>query len=131
MLLIMAVYVLAVLLLCTGFYFARLPDNTRQIARVAGTAYSTMTDGSLDDLAKEKEVQRCALEMLKLTVQLIVKLLVILLVTVFPVWLATTLGWFDMQTFTLFALRVDVLMVTTAAILIPVIASRQIRKSNR
>ncbi|MCW8925681.1 MAG: hypothetical protein OQJ84_05435 [Xanthomonadales bacterium] len=131
MLLVMAVYVLAVLLLCAGFYFARLPGNTRQIVRVAGTAYSTMTDASLDDLAKEKEVQKCALEMLQQTVHLIVKLLVILLVTAFPVWLATTLGWIDMETFMSFALRVDVLLVTTAAILVPVIAFRQIRKYGR
>lgn len=128
MLLVMAVYVLAVLLLCAGFYFAHLVDAVRQIAKVAGSAFAIMTDVSKDDLAKEKEVQRCALMMLKQAVQLIVKLLVILLVTVFPVWLAVMLGWIDVEIFTSFALRVDVLLVTTAAILVPVIAMRKLRK---
>jgi hypothetical protein len=69
--------------------------------------------------------------MLKQAVQLIVKLLVILLVTVFPVWLASFLGWIDLQSFKLFALRVDVLLVTTVAILVPVIAFRQARRSSQ
>ncbi len=126
---IAAVYVVAVLLLCAGFYFAHLLEGVRRIAGVAGTAFSTITDDSLDDLAKEKTVQRCAVEMLKQTVQLVVKILVILLVTVFPVWLAAALGWIDMETFMQFALRVDVLLITTAAVFIPVIAYRQIRRS--
>ena len=129
MAIITAVYVVAVLLLCAGFYFARLVEGVRQIAGVAGTAFSTMTDDSLDDLVKEKPVQRCAVEMLKHSVQLIVKLLVIILVTAFPVWLANTLGWIDMEAFIQFVLRVDVLLVTTAAIIIPVVAYRQICKS--
>ena len=128
MLAIVAVYISAVLLLCAGFYFAHLVDGARQISRLAGVAYSTMTDVSLDDLAKEKAVQRCAIEMLKQAVQLIVKLLVIFLVTAFPVWPAVILGWIDMDSFTQFALRVDVLLVTTAAILVPLIALRQLRK---
>jgi hypothetical protein len=131
MLAIMAVYILAVLLLCAGFYFAHLLDGVRQISKVAGAAYSAMTDASLDDLTKEKAVQRCAVEMLKRAMQLIVKLLVILLVTVFPVWLASFLGWIDLQSFKLFALRVDVLLVTTVAILVPVIAFRQARRSSQ
>src|SRR5210317_1051070 len=106
------VYIVAGLLLCAGFYFAHLVDSVRQIAKVAGSAFATMTDASKDDLAKEKEVQRCALMMLKQTVQLIVKLLVVLSVTAFPVWLATMLGWIDMEAFSSFALRVDVLLVT-------------------
>lgn len=122
------VYTVAVLLLCAGFYFAHPVDTVRQIAKVAGSAFAIMTDASKDDLTKEKEVQRCALMMLKQAVQLMVKLLVILSVTVFPVWLAAVLGWTDTQTFTTFALRVDVLLVTTAAILVPVIAMRKLRK---
>lgn len=125
---IAAVYVLAVLLLCVGFYFAHLVEGVRQIAGVAGAAYSAMRDRSLDDLEKEKAVRRCALEMVKQTVRLSVKLLVILLAAAFPVWLANFLGWIDMEAFTRFALRVDVLLVTTAVIIIPVVAHRQIRK---
>ena len=131
MLAIMAVYVLAVLLLCAGFYFAHPVKTVRHIAGLAGTAYSTMTDDSLDDLVKEKTIQRCAVAMLKQAVQLFVKLLVILLVTVFPVWLASFLGWIDMDAFKMFVLRMDVLLVTTAVILVPVIVLWQIRKPIR
>jgi len=131
MLAILVVYVLAVLLLCAGFYFAHLVDSVQQVSKVARTAYSTMTDNTLDDREKEETIQNCAIEMVKQAVQLIVKLLVILLVTAFPVWLAGFLGWIDMDAFKLFALRVDVLLVTTAAILVPVIVVRQIRKPGR
>jgi hypothetical protein len=128
MLAVTAVYVLAVLLLCAGFYCAHLVEGVRHIAGVAGTAYSAMRDRSLDDLAKEKTVQRCALEMVKQTVRLSIKLLVILLAAAFPVWLANFLGWIDMQPFTRFALRVDVLLVTTAVMVIAVVANRKMRK---
>ena len=123
-----AVYVSAVLLLCAGFYFAHLVEIVRHIAALAGRAYATMTDDSLDDLAKEKVVQRCAVQMLKHSVQLIVKLLVILLVTALPVWLASFLGWTDMETFAQFALRVDVLLITTAAVFVVVIVYRRMPK---
>lgn len=128
MLITSAVYVVAVLLLCAGFYLAHLVEIVRHIAALTGTAYATMTDDSLDDLAKEKAVQRCAIQMLKHSVQLIVKLLVILLVTAFPVWLASFLGWTDMETFAQFALRFDVLLITTAAVFVVVIVYRRMRK---
>lgn len=128
MLATLAVYVVAVLLLCAGFYFARLAAAVRQIARVAAGAYATLRDGSLDDLAKEKAVQRSALEMVKQTVQLAVKLLVILLVTAFPVWLAVTLGWIGMDRFAQFALRIDVLLITTALMVAAVFTWRRKRK---
>lgn len=127
MLIIGAVYAVAVLLLCAGFYFAHLVESVRLITGLAGSAYSTMTDDSLDDLSKEKTVQRCAVEMLRQAVQLIVKLLVILLVTAFPVWLASFLGWIDMESFKLFALRLDVLLLTTAVVIVAVIAYRRMR----
>lgn len=127
MLVIGVVYVVAVLLLCAGFYFAHLVESVRLITGLAGTAYSTMTDDSLDDMAKEKTVQNCAVEMMKQAVQLIVKLLVILLVAAFPVWLVGFLGWIEMDAFARFALRVDVLLITTAVVVVALVAHRRIR----
>lgn len=129
MLAVLAVYVLAVLLLCAGFYFAHLLDSVRQIARVARSAQATMTNARVDDLAKEKAVQGYALEMVKHAVGLIVKLLVVFLVASFPVWLATALGWIDWQTFAQFAVRMDVLLGTTIVLVIVAGISRKVRKT--
>jgi len=128
MLNIMTVYVLAVLLLCVGFHFSRILVTLKHVSNAARVAISTMTDSSLDDMAKEKAIQRYAVEMLKQTIALFTKVLLILLVTAVPVWLASTLGWIDMQTFTGFILRWDVLLLTTLAILLPAIVFRRFRK---
>ena len=88
-----------------------------------------MRNAAMDDLEKEKTVQRCAVEMVKQSVALFVKLAVIMLVTVLPVWLASLLGWADIKTVGRFALRVDVLLITTAVIFILAVAYRQINKA--
>jgi hypothetical protein len=129
MLMVTAVYIVAVLLLCVGFYFAHLGRTLQQVAEVAKTAFSTMTDSSLDDHVKEKTIQRCAIDMVKQAVSLFIKLAVILLVTAFPVWLTNTLNLIEIETFTSFVLRMDVILVTTVAMLVLVVGYKQINKT--
>ena len=126
---ITAVYVLAVLLFCAGFYFAHFANTLRQVALAAKTAISTMRDDSIDDLAKEKTVQRCAIDMVKQAVTLFIKLAVIVLVTAFPVWLANTLNLITFEAFNHFVLRVDVILITTAVMLVLIVAYKQINKT--
>jgi hypothetical protein len=129
MLMVTAVYIVAVLLLCVGFYFAHPGRTLQQVAEAAKTAFSTMTDNSLDDHVKEKTVQRCAIDMVKQAVSLFIKLAVILLVAAFPVWLANTLNLIEIETFTSFVLRMDVILITTAVMLVLVVGYKQINKT--
>ena len=129
MLIVTAVYIVTVLLLCVGIYFARLGRTLQQVAEAAKTAFSTMTDRSLDDHVKEKTVQRCAIDMVKQAVTLFIKLVVILLVAVIPVWLASTLNLVTSEAFGRFVMRLDVLLITTVVMLVLVVGYKQINKT--
>ena len=126
-----AIYVLALGLLCCGFYFAHPLRTVRAAGRAAGTALAAMRDGAMSDLDKEKTVQRCAVEMVRQAVTLVVKLAVIGAVAALPVWQAAALGWMDLGAFWAFALRTDVLLVSTAVILVPLFALPYLAKPRR
>lgn len=128
MLLVVTVYVVAVGLLCTGFYYARLTETLKRVGVAAGTAFAAMRNDSLDDLEKEKAVQRCAIAMVRQTVLLITKLVVVLLVTALPVWLVSVVGWMEVESFWRFTLRADVLLITTAVLLVSLFVYRFLGK---
>jgi hypothetical protein len=128
MTIVMLAYVVALLLLAAGFYFARLNEHLRAITAAASKAFVIMRDAAADDLEKEKTVQSCALAMVRGAVTLTVRLAVILLAAAFPVWLASALGWLNMELFWHFALRADVLLISTAVVLVPLFAMRHFRK---
>ena len=129
MLMVTAVYIVAVLLLCGGVYFAHLARTLQQVGDAAKVAFSTMTDSSLDDHVKEKTIQRCAIVMVKQAVSLFIKLLVILLATAIPVWFSSTLNLVTIEAFGDFVMRVDVLLITTAVMLVLVVGYKQINKT--
>jgi hypothetical protein len=129
MMVIVAVYIVAVLIFCAGFYFAHFVRTFQQVARTARTAFSTMTDPTLDDLAKEKTIQACAILMVKQVTALFIKLGIILLATVFPVWLTSALDLITIEAISSFVLRVDVMLITTAIMLVAIVAYKQINKT--
>lgn len=131
MLLVAAIYVVSVLLLCGGFYFSGPLGTLQQAGRAAGMALSAMQDASLDELEKEEIVQGCAVDMLRQAVVLTVKLAVTLSVAAAPAWLAISVGWLDAGLFWGFVLRADVLLVTTVAVLAPVLAAWRLKKTGR
>ena len=129
MMVIVAVYVVAVLVFCAGFYFAHFVKTFRQVAQAARTAFSTMTDTTLDDLAKEKAIQACAILMVKQATVLFIKLGVIFLATAFPVWLAGALELMTIENFSGFVLRGDVMLITTAVMLVLIVAYKQTNRT--
>lgn len=129
MLLIVAVYLLVLLLFCAGFYFMHPVKTLQQAGQAARTAYSTMTDASLDDYIKEQTVQRCAIELAKQAVSLTVKLAVVLFISAVPVLLASVAGLMEADAFGRFALRLDVLLITTLVLLALVFAHRRLQKN--
>lgn len=131
MVMVEAIYVLALLLLCFGFYFAHPLRTLKAASQAARKAAAAMRDSALSDLEKEKTVQRCAVEMVRQAVALTVKLAVVLAVAALPVWQATALGWMDIEAFWAFVLRTDVILISTAAILVPLLAIRQFSKARR
>ena len=81
-------------------------------------------DDSLDDLAKEKAIQKAAINMIKQTLILFSKLVIVAMVSVSPVIIADSLSLIMLENFNRFVLRLDVLLITTVVMLIPVIGFR-------
>ena len=121
---IVAVYMLAVLLFCLSFYFARVVETCRKVLSIVRESMGVLTDGNLDDLVKEEAIKEAALSMAKQCIVLLIKILIILGVTVLPMWLAALMGVATLSETSQFAMRWDVLVITTLVILVPVIVLR-------
>lgn len=107
------IYCLAVILFCVTFYFTKLLTTCTQIIVIAQQAMTTITDVNLNDAAKEKATQAAAINMLRNSFLLLIKFVIIISVTVLPLWLADMAGMAKFSETSKFALRLDVLLITT------------------
>ena len=106
-------YCLAVIFFCTAFYFTHMLTTCNQIITIAKTSVTTITDKNLDDAIKEKATQAAAVNMLKRSFFLLIKLAIIFCATVLPLWLADLAGLASFSDTSNFSLRIDVLLITT------------------
>lgn len=119
------VYVLAVALFCLSFYYTRTVGTCRQVLSIARESTNVLTDGNLDDLAKENAIKKSAVNMVKQCFVLFFKLFIVLGATVLPLWLADVLQLAALDDTSRFALRWDVLLITTIAVVVPVVMLRK------
>ena len=113
---VIAIYCLAVLLFCAGFYFTHLLATCDQIIAIAKTSVKTLADKSLADDAKEMATQAAALAMLKGGFILVLKIAITFGVTLLPLWLGDITGLSSFAETSKFSLRIDVLVITTIAV---------------
>ena len=110
---VLVTYCLAVISFCLAFYFTRLSTTCGQLIVIAKQAVTTITNKDLDDAAKEKETQAAAIDTLKNAFSLLMKLVAIFGAAVVPIWLADVAGIAKFSETSAFALRLDVLLITT------------------
>jgi hypothetical protein len=127
---IVTVYILAVLLFCVTFYLVKIINTCRQVLGTAHDAIAILSDTNLDDFAKERAIQKTALCMLKYCLILLMKVLTILGFTSLPVWLASIMNLATLDGISQFAMRWDVLIITTVIALLPVVLLRSGVSSN-
>jgi len=118
---VIAVYSLAVLLFCIAFYLVKILETSRQVLVIAKNAIAIFSNDRLDDLARERAIQKFALNMVTQTLMLISKVLITLLFTALPVWLASTMKLVSPNDIGQFAMRWDVIFITTSIIMLPFI----------
>ena len=109
-------YCLAVILFCTAFYFTHIIATCTQIIAVAQTSVVTIIDKNIDDATKEKATQAAAINLLKSSFFLLIKLAVTFGVTVLPLLLADIAGLASFSETSDFSLRFDVLFITTIVV---------------
>lgn len=111
------VYVLAVLLFAAVFTITRLPQSCSKALAIARQAMEVMADRKLDDDAKEHATQQAALNMLKQGGLITLKTAMTIAATLLPLWLADVMALSSWEDTSQFALRWDVLLITTIVML--------------
>ena len=119
-------YCLAVILFCAAFYFTKLLTTCTQIIDISHQAIATIADKSRDDDVKEKAAKVAAVSIFRKSFSLSVKIVITLVATVFPLWLADITGMANFSETSEFALRLDVLLVTTIIVSIIVFFGRKL-----
>ena len=93
---------------------------------MARQAVTTITDNSLDDDAKEKAAKAAAVSIFRASFLLLFKIVITLGVTVLPIWLANVTGLASFPETSEFALRLDVLLITTIIVSAIVLLGRKL-----
>jgi hypothetical protein len=119
-------YCLAVLLFCLAFYYTRLLATCSQVLVVAQQAVTKITDKNTDDEAKEEAAKAAAVSILKNSFILIFKIVITLGAAVLPLSLANITGLANFSETSEFALRLDVLLITTVIVSAAVFLGRKL-----
>jgi hypothetical protein len=125
---IILTYSISVLLFCIIFLASKIVITCKLILNIANQAVKTISDSSLDDLEKEKLTQASAIAMSKQCIILTFKLAILLACTAAPIGLADIMGLADYDDSVNFALRIDVLIVTTVLLMLLVFLQKKLFK---
>lgn len=111
---VLVVYVAGILLFVLAFRFTQLASSFGQVMAIVRQAIRVVTDSQLDDHDKERVARHAALQLFKQAALITLKGVITVICALFPFWLADALAlqpWNEAMTF---ALRWDVLLITTA-----------------
>lgn len=113
--LVAGIYLLGVALFVAAFVLTGLPKSFASVMEQASETTSTLRNPALDDHTKERAARSASWIMLKIGVAITVKGAVTVAIAILPFWLAHALDIRTWEETTEFALRWDVLVVTTLA----------------
>lgn len=114
---LLGVYVAGIVLFVLAFSFTHLSSSFGQVMAIVQQAILVMKDCQLDDHEKERAARRAALQLLRQAALITVKGAITVLCALFPFWLADALGLQPWDQAMAFALRLDVLLITTVLML--------------
>lgn len=91
------------------------------VLRIASTAVittqeavETLQDKSIDDRTREKKIQHAALKLLGAFISILIRSMLTLLSSFAPIWLASYVGWVEVNDVLSYLSRYDVIAITTA-----------------
>jgi hypothetical protein len=121
---VVAVYILAVLLFSLTFHFLKTVQTCRHVFDTGYNTITTFCDKKLDDLAKEKAIQKLALSMMKQCLRLCTKVSIIFFVTALFIWIVNFMKLVTLRDLSEFAMRWDVFIITIIVALLSVVFLR-------
>ena len=119
------VYAAACLLLCASLALLKVIPRARQVFRRLLVSLAELHSEALTDVEKEVRARRAAIAMLLGTGRLLLRLAGAAAATLLPVWLADAGGLVPADATARFALRLDVLIATTAVAAVLLVVLRQ------
>jgi hypothetical protein len=111
------IYTLAVVLFSLSFFLLKILHTCRQIIAITLSAIEVMANHLLDDQQKQNKIQQSALGMLIQFLVLLVKGILVLGSVLLPFYAADYFSLVSIETSSKFAMRVDVILMTTIAAL--------------
>jgi len=115
---VLGVYLTGILLFVLAFSFTRLSSSFGQVVAIAQQAIRAITDSQLDDHDKERAARHAGLQLLRQSTVITLKGAITVLCALFPFWLADVLALQPWEEAMTFALRWDVLLITTVLIMV-------------
>ena len=97
----------------------------------ARKAISTIQDNSLDDRAREKKLQRAALQLFGAFITILIRSLFTLLASFLPIWLASLMGLVKIEDVIHFLSRWDVIVITTVLIVAAYVIWTRLRSNTK
>ena len=110
---VLGVYLAGIALFVLAFNFTRLSSSFGQVMAIVQQAIRVITDSQLDDHEKERAARHAALQLLKQAALITLKGAITVICALFPFWLADVLALQPLDETMAFALRWDVLLITT------------------
>ncbi|MEO3428951.1 hypothetical protein AAFN88_08860 [Pelagibius sp. CAU 1746] len=112
-----AVALASICIFVAAFWLLGIPSRAAAALAVTRGAFATMRDTALDEEAREKEVQRASLKLLRLFFSILGRSLLALIASLLPIWIADALGLAPRDTILLFLARWDVILAVSLALL--------------
>ena len=110
---VLGVYLAGIVLFVLAFRFTRLSSSFSQVMAIAQQSIRVITNSQLDDHDKELAARHAALQLFKQTVLITLKAMITVICALFPFWLADVLALQPWDEVMRFAVRWDVLLITT------------------
>ena len=128
--------IIAIAILSIGVFICAL--HLFGVVRVASgvlvtaqDAFTVLRDNSIDDRAREKEIQHAALKLLGAFISILIRSMLTFLASFAPIWLASLMGLVKIEDVTRYLSRWDVIVITTVLIVAGYVVWIRIRPSSK
>ena len=118
-------YVISVLLFLLVFRHVGIVQVCKSALVMMREVVRVIADKGMDDGDKETAIRKTGLRMVRISLSLLIRSLLLLLAVVIPVWLSDVAGLSSFSQTASFALRMDVLVLTLIAVYLSLMLFRK------
>lgn len=110
---VLMIYVLSVASFCAAFFFSGFMKSGLESVSIMREAMAVVTNKTVSDSDKERMSRDAAARMFRLLIVILLKISICVGAALFPVLVADFVGFLEMDESRKFALRLDVILITS------------------